>query len=150
MAYINRLTFSFGLLLGLRHAGVTAFTSSGERFCIAFGALLDELKDSSAPRVEEYTWVANSEHRALLRALSNQMITDGMHGGLLTLDSPNYRKARMVISARAAKSEVRRYAPDDRPGWFEVLGRRFAEELREQGCAELPRHCSNCGHPIEE
>lgn len=146
---INSLSFSFGLLFGLRHAGVTSFISSGEHFHDAFGAVLDELNKPDAPRVEEYTWLATCEHRMGLSRRASQFITDGMHGGLLTLDSPGYRRARLTISARAARSELDRYAPEERPDWFETLGRIFATALRQQGCAERPRHCPNCGHSLD-
>lgn len=127
---MNELEFSFGLLFALRLAGVSVFASDGSGYHDAFGRVVEALNKEAPAPVEKLHWWGRDPMFGTYRQAS-QLILDGMHGALLTLDVPGYRVARLTFGCLTARRGLRRMR--DHAELLERLGTVFAHALEERG-----------------
>lgn len=131
---ISEISFHFGLLAGLRAAGVSHFRIDN-RLDDAMAKVLDTIEaDEDSPKLETIA-LSRFAHRTV-----RDMISWGTHGALLTLESPGFNSVRLSLRQRSAE---RRLENSDHGEWFRHLGQVFAEHLLETGCSST--NCPHCG-----
>ncbi len=126
---MSDVEFYFGLLYGLRLAGVTKFDSSGDCYHKAFGDLVKTVKRAGGEHPNG-RWFGGRDPMFGTYREASELVSWGMHGGMLTLDSPGYRTARLCVSVRAAN---RWFVKHDHGVWFRQLGCVFADALERRG-----------------
>lgn len=120
----------FGLLFGLRAAGVTAFLSDGAGYHNAYGEVVKTTKRAGGPHPNGH-WFGGRDPMFGTYREASELVLWGTHGCLLTLDSPRMAVARLSISAKAAERGLARET--EHATWFRQLGRVFAEALERRG-----------------
>jgi hypothetical protein len=122
--------FYFGLLFGLRAAGITAFLSDGAGYHNAYGEVVKAAKRAEGPHPHG-RWFGGRDLLFGTYREASELVSWGMRGGLLTLDSPGYAVARLSISSRGAEHALARET--EHGVWFRQLGQVFADALKRRG-----------------
>ncbi len=130
---MSDVVFYFGLLFGLRVAGVETFISAGADYHNAYGEVVKTVKRADGPHPHG-RWFGGRDPMFGTYREASELVSWGMHGALLTLDSPRLVTARLSISAKGAERGLARET--EHAIWFRQLGQVFANALEKRGLAQ--------------